>query len=560
LLTLVDARDYVSKRVSSAGRPDLFTPDALNALVAASGGSAQMLHLLGGIALFFAAYAGATRVQRDHVVEALAAQVGIITKRRDEAAVSPGATVKPAAAAARAGRRNALDNMRRKILVPFIAGRNLVGRSGLSERLLGRVSAILLLAVALPWWWLQSHPNALPPMAEIIKESERAGGLGEQQRSAADVLQGSARPKLGLADAEQQRQNGVHQGVLRELAMSISQIPAVSSLPELSTAPRAFVGTAPPASSLRPNAAEAGMDARAATAAGNRAESPSRQAAANVQPRPRPDRISGTTAAGQFVRDVVGSARTPAPTARKRRQSEQEAAPVETARISDPPRATLARSALASPVLTAATPSPSGAPARRPSRAASEQFTSAQDVRDDARETGETATFASAARDAAQTARLAREAAAAATAVREAAATASAAREAAAAATAARDAAATASSARQAVVAATAAREAAATASAAIDAAAAATAAREAAATVNAAREAAAAATAARDAAATASAAREAASVASAAKDAVVVAQAAKETVDQVNAARQAAEVAKDAQATVAAAKAAVGL
>jgi type II secretory pathway predicted ATPase ExeA len=566
-LTNTDARSYVSARAASAGRPDLFTREALDALVTAAGGSARMLHLLGGIALFFAAYAGAMRVQREHVVEALAAQVGIISDPSDEAAALLDATVPPAPAPETGKERNrrliggplqwgtsvasdrwlsALNTMRRRIAVPGVGPRSIAVRSDWSERLLGGVSALLLLAI-IPWW-LQRHPDAFPPLAEIIQKSERAAGLGgaTPQTSTADALQGLAFPKaaFGLSDANSKHKGGAGAGGLSELSITVSRLPGVA-LPALSTEPRA-ARIAPPGSSLRPN-----VDTSSAAALSTAPE---------VLPGPRPERIPAAkpvsnAEAANRARDVIGGVRAAAqPVRRKRARSEEAAAPVLTAQISAPQRELPAR-AVANPVVPAAIPSAPIVAAPQRKRVPNDQFASAQDIRDQATATQETASLASAARDAAQTARLARDAAATASAARDAAVSASAARDAAAAASAARDVAANAAAARDAAAAASAARDVAANAAAVRDAAASAAAAREAAATASAAMDAAAAASTAREAAATASAARDAAAVASAAKEAVNVAQAAKDVVEQVAAAKQAVEIAKDAKAVVSAAK-----
>jgi hypothetical protein len=73
-LTPNEARDFVVERATKAGRADLFTPEALESLIAGTSGLPRLLRSVGKFALFYAAYEGASQVGAEHVAEALAAQ------------------------------------------------------------------------------------------------------------------------------------------------------------------------------------------------------------------------------------------------------------------------------------------------------------------------------------------------------------------------------------------------------------------------------------------------------------------------------------------------------
>jgi hypothetical protein len=73
-LTPQEARAFLVDRATAAGRPDLFAPEAVDALVDGTSGIPRLLRSVGALALFFAAYEGAGKVGADHVAKALEAQ------------------------------------------------------------------------------------------------------------------------------------------------------------------------------------------------------------------------------------------------------------------------------------------------------------------------------------------------------------------------------------------------------------------------------------------------------------------------------------------------------
>jgi hypothetical protein len=77
LLAPAEARNLLLERTSGAGRADLFEPEALDALIAGSGGSPQLLQSIGGHALFLASYDRSARIAAHHVADALAAHIGL---------------------------------------------------------------------------------------------------------------------------------------------------------------------------------------------------------------------------------------------------------------------------------------------------------------------------------------------------------------------------------------------------------------------------------------------------------------------------------------------------
>ncbi|HEY4266399.1 MAG TPA: hypothetical protein VGM72_13865, partial [Micropepsaceae bacterium] len=62
LFAPADARSFLLERTGGAGRPDLLEPEALDALIAGSGGSPQLLQSIGGHALFLASYDRSARI------------------------------------------------------------------------------------------------------------------------------------------------------------------------------------------------------------------------------------------------------------------------------------------------------------------------------------------------------------------------------------------------------------------------------------------------------------------------------------------------------------------
>ena len=78
-LAQADARTYIVQRATRAGRPDLFAPEALDALVDAACGSPRLVRSIGGLALFFAVNDRAPQIAAKHVTAAVAAQIGIGT-------------------------------------------------------------------------------------------------------------------------------------------------------------------------------------------------------------------------------------------------------------------------------------------------------------------------------------------------------------------------------------------------------------------------------------------------------------------------------------------------
>jgi hypothetical protein len=82
LLAPAEARSLLLERTSGAGRPDLFEPDAIDALIAGSGGSPQLLQSIGGHALFLASYDRSTRIAARHVADALAAHIGLRSSKK----------------------------------------------------------------------------------------------------------------------------------------------------------------------------------------------------------------------------------------------------------------------------------------------------------------------------------------------------------------------------------------------------------------------------------------------------------------------------------------------
>src|SRR5258706_7652557 len=71
-----EARNFVVERATAARRPDLFAPNALEALIAGTAGLPRLLRSVGALALFLAESEGARNVGVEHVAEALAAQDG----------------------------------------------------------------------------------------------------------------------------------------------------------------------------------------------------------------------------------------------------------------------------------------------------------------------------------------------------------------------------------------------------------------------------------------------------------------------------------------------------
>jgi hypothetical protein len=100
-LTPQEAREFVVERATAAGRPDLFAPDAVDALVDGTSGIPRLLRSVGALALFFAAYEGASQVAPGHVAKASAAQTaegGPASEKADSKPAEGKVAASPAAA------------------------------------------------------------------------------------------------------------------------------------------------------------------------------------------------------------------------------------------------------------------------------------------------------------------------------------------------------------------------------------------------------------------------------------------------------------------------------
>ena len=75
-LTPNEARDFLLEQSTKAGRPDLFTPEGLESLVAGTCGLPRLLRTVGALSLFVANNEGASQISAEHVADAFAAQIG----------------------------------------------------------------------------------------------------------------------------------------------------------------------------------------------------------------------------------------------------------------------------------------------------------------------------------------------------------------------------------------------------------------------------------------------------------------------------------------------------
>ena len=75
-LTPDEARDFLLEQATKAGRPDLFTPEGLESLVAGTFGLPRLLRSVGALSLFVAGNEGASQIGAEHVADAFAAQIG----------------------------------------------------------------------------------------------------------------------------------------------------------------------------------------------------------------------------------------------------------------------------------------------------------------------------------------------------------------------------------------------------------------------------------------------------------------------------------------------------
>ena len=70
-LALSDARNYLQERANSIGRPNLFTPDALDLVIDGSRGLPRLMRTIAGHAFFSAVSQGASQIGPKHVSDAL---------------------------------------------------------------------------------------------------------------------------------------------------------------------------------------------------------------------------------------------------------------------------------------------------------------------------------------------------------------------------------------------------------------------------------------------------------------------------------------------------------
>ena len=73
-LSLSDGRNYLHERASSIGRPNLFTPDALDLVIDGSRGLPRLMRTIAGHAFFSAVSEGASQISPKHVLDALEAR------------------------------------------------------------------------------------------------------------------------------------------------------------------------------------------------------------------------------------------------------------------------------------------------------------------------------------------------------------------------------------------------------------------------------------------------------------------------------------------------------
>ena len=145
-LAQADARTYIVQRATRAGRPDLFAPEALDALVDAACGSPRLLRSIGGLALFFAVNDRALQITAKHVTAAVAAQIGTgppihgvtCRKQRSDIPVLQGKEI---------GHMAAVVGPRR---------RSSVGRAGQTMAL---AAVVIIGALVVSWLALGRHDN-----------------------------------------------------------------------------------------------------------------------------------------------------------------------------------------------------------------------------------------------------------------------------------------------------------------------------------------------------------------------------------------------------------------
>jgi type II secretory pathway predicted ATPase ExeA len=151
-LSPAQAKDFITARVTKAGRADLFTSAALDRLIEASAGSPQALRNLAGMAMFLAAYAQESQIAVSHVEEAVRSQGGFLateTRSDDErgSVADAAETVlpKPVAAVVEPARSSSLADARFDTW-PERRPR----RGSLTAGAFAAVAALLLVAIAIP--------------------------------------------------------------------------------------------------------------------------------------------------------------------------------------------------------------------------------------------------------------------------------------------------------------------------------------------------------------------------------------------------------------------------
>ena len=70
-LSILDARTYLLEQANSIGRPDLFSPDAMELIVRRAAGSCRSLRSIASLAFSTAAWEGETQISVRHVIEVL---------------------------------------------------------------------------------------------------------------------------------------------------------------------------------------------------------------------------------------------------------------------------------------------------------------------------------------------------------------------------------------------------------------------------------------------------------------------------------------------------------
>lgn len=168
----IEAREFLLARAVQAGRPDLFTPEALDIIVEAGRGSPRLLRVLAGAAMFQAVSDGVARITAEHAGLAAAMQGSLFGRAAAGASLPMPAND--------AGPRIDTEDRPRALVPPLVRPLSR-GRAGA----LAVAASVALTALVMPVFFLPQPANA-PSMG--VPQANAASAVSGSVHAAASAF------------------------------------------------------------------------------------------------------------------------------------------------------------------------------------------------------------------------------------------------------------------------------------------------------------------------------------------------------------------------------------